>query len=355
MTKRRNHTYKEFITSFVLILGIFALFNSCEDTSNNPKDDEENYPPGSRKYEWTADTIKAYYTYFNSIWGLAPDDVWAVSPQSFTYYNIYRYDGINWSRDTTKAIGNTVSLWGTENNIWICCKDGRIWNYSNGSFNSSEKFRYDDTDILFISMAGTGSDEIYVSGGKHENYNRDGIIYRYNGIQWTRDNVLKNYGNLYRIRYSSQDKKYYLLSYLENPESPDTMRLLEYDGRSHKTIMTDKNDQHNLVINTIDGYLYLTSNHKISRYIDGEFKSVIEVNSPQFGGQLWGRNRNDIFIRMKDGLLHYNGADTEYVLKFPTNIEFGSCALVLEKDIFIHAFDNNTGYNIIYHGKLKEE
>ena len=40
-------------------------------------------------------------------------------------------------------------------------------------------------------------------------------------------------------------------------------------------------------------------------------------------------------------------------LKFSSNTTFGSCALVLDKDIFLHAFYDKTGYDIIYHGTLK--
>ena len=113
------------------------------------------------------------------------------------------------------------------------------------------------------------------------------------------------------------------------------------------------NGNNSTTINEIDGWLYITIGEKIYRYKNGKFNDYLEVNLSNFGGQIWGRNRNDVFIRMFDGLVHYNGSNFKYILKFSSNITFGSPAIVLEKDIFLHAFDDKTGYNIIYHGQLK--
>ena len=94
------------------------------------------------------------------------------------------------------------------------------------------------------------------------------------------------------------------------------------------------NGNNSTTINEIDGWLYITIGEKIYRYKNGKFNDYLEVNLSNFGGQIWGRNRNDVFIRMFDGLLHYNGSNFKYILKFSSNITFGSPAIVLEKDIF---------------------
>ena len=66
----------------------------------------------------------------------------------------------------------------------------------------------------------------------------------------------------------------------------------------------------------------------------------------------WGRNKNDIFISMKDGIAHYNGTDIKYTYHYKGTEEAFS-ATVLSNDIFIltNDFDNNT--NIIIRGKLQ--
>lgn len=80
---------------------------------------------------------------------------------------------------------------------------------------------------------------------------------------------------------------------------------------------------------------------------------IFEVNATNFGGLVWGRNRNDIFIRMKDGIAHYNGTDWQYLFKSQEPMGLSPNSLVLEKDFFIPAKLLKTGANIIYHGTLK--
>lgn len=336
-----------------LIVAAAALIitNSCKDNGTGP----ETLEPGRRDYVWTVDTIKAYYIYFNSLWGTTASDVWAVSGVGSVYENIYRYDGIKWYRETRTPIGNTVSLWGTENNLWICCKDGRIWKYNNDVFSSSPQFLYKGKEIDFFSMAGKSDNEVFAGGGKREPYSRDALLYKYNGSNWQLNNVLSNHGTIIRVKYCLADEKYFFQTYLDNITQKDTVTLFEYKGDNLKIVYQNYiSENTDCLINDIDGYLYITIGKKIYRYYKNNFDLVIEIKDPNFGWQTWGRNKKDIFIRMFDGLIHYNGTDTQYILKFSSNITFGTSALVLEKDIFLHAFDNKTGYNIIYHGTLKE-
>lgn len=339
---------KPFIKASTL-LSLFTILVSC---NSNPTEPEPQ--PGRRDYTWTADTIKAYYIDFNSIWGKTANDVWTVSSAGSVFENIYRYNGTKWYRETRTPIGNTVSLFGTDYNLWICCKDGRIWNYKNNVFSSSPQFNYEDKEILFLFMAGRNDNEIYACGGKHLPYSRDGIIYKFNGDKWGLIQVIKNSGNLIRMMYSPVNSKYYILAYLDNEVVPDTVKIYEYEENKIKLILENSsNGDNGTTINEVNGWLYVSIGNKIYRYYGGNLEEYLNVTLSNFGGQIWGRNKNDLFIRMFDGLVHYNGSDLQYILKFPSNITFGSPAIVLEKDIFLHAFDDKTGYNIIYHGQLK--
>ncbi len=333
------------------LLSLFTFLISC---NKNPVEPEPNYEPGRRDYTWTADTIKAYYIYFSSFWGMTANNVWAVSMVGSVFENIYRYDGIIWYRETRIPIGNTASLWGTDNNLWICTHDGRIWNYKKDTFSSSHQFLYEGKEIDFLSLAGKNDSEIYAGGGKNVPMNRDAILYKYNVNSWQLNKILKNNGNITRIRYSTTNSRYYILTSLDNATLSDTVRLYEYNGNDLKVIYQNYiSENTSCVMNDINGYLYVTIGHNIFRYYKDNFEKILELNNPNFGGQTWGRNKNDIFIRMFDGLMHYNGSDVQYILKFPPDMRFGTSASVLEKDIFLHAFDNKTGYNIIYHGTLK--
>lgn len=333
---------------------LFLLLISCKRNSVEPGAFDQNYPPGRRDYTWTADTIKAYLIYFNSIWGITANDVWAVSGVGSAFENIYRYDGTKWYKEVQTPIYKTVSLWGTNDNVWICCQDGRIWNFNKIVFSSSPQFLYNGKDIDFFSIAGKNNNEVYAGGVKNEPYNNDGIIYKYNGSSWQLDNIIKNSGGIIRVRYSSVNNKYYFSTYIDNTTQNDSVKLYEYNGKDLKVIYQNYvSGNTSCTINDINGYLYVTIGHKIYMYYNNNFNQLMEINNSNFGGQTWGRNKNDILIRMNDGLMHYNGTDEQYILKFPINITFGTSALVLDKDVFLHAFDDNTGYNIIYHGQLK--
>lgn len=334
---------------------IFAITAGCKESPVESLPDD-NSTPGRRDYAWSADTIKAYYIYFNSIWGKKVEDLWAVSLVGSATENIYRYNGNHWYRETRVPIYNTVSLWGTENNLWISTHDGYIWNYKNDVFLSSAKFLYEGEGIDFLSIAGKNDSEILAGGGKNQPRNRNAILYRYNGISWQLNKVLVNKGNVTRIRYSTVNSSYYILTSIDNEAINDSVQLYEYKGNDLKTIYENYISENTwCVMSDINGYLFVTIGKKIFIYYKDRFYDFLEINDPNFGGQTWGRNKKDVFIRMFDGLMHYNGTDTQYILRFPTNVRFGTSALVLEKDIFLHAFDNNTGYNIIYHGKLKEK
>lgn len=289
---------------------------------------EPNYEPGRRDYVWTADTIKAYYIYFSSIWGKTFDNVWAVSMVGGTFENIYRYNGKNWYKETKTPIGNTVSLWGTDDNLWISTHDGHIWNYSNNIFASSQQFLYEGIEIDFFSIAGKNNNEIYACGGKNSPYSKDGVIYKNYGAGWQLNKIIRNSGVIIRARYSAVNDMFYFSAYLDNEAKNDTVRLYEYNGKNLKVIYDNYvSENTSCVINDINGYLYVTIGRKIYMYYKDNFEQILEINNPNFGGQTWGRNKNDIFIRMFDGLMHYNGSDTQYILKFPENVSFGTSHL----------------------------
>jgi hypothetical protein len=337
---------------FLLVaVTVLLITNSCKDNGTDP----ETLEPGRRDYVWTVDTIKAYYIYFSSIWGQNAEDVWAISMVGSVFENIYRYDGKKWYRETRTPIGNTSSLWGIENNLWICTHDGHIWNYKNNVFSSSPQLLLENKEVEFLSIAGKNENEIFAGGGKNITLNRDALLYKYNGINWQLNKIMQNKGNITRIRYSSVNNRYYILTYLDNETENDTVSLYEYDGNNIKSIYRNYiSENTSCIMNDINGYLYVTIGHKIFRYSKNNFEQILEINDSNFGGQTWGRSKSDIFIRMLDGLMHYNGSDVKYILKFSPDVRFGTSAMVFEKNIFLHVFDNKTGYNIIYHGKLKE-
>ncbi len=107
--------YSEFRNAFLLFsLMIFSLsFESCK----SPTSPITNFPPGSRDYTWTADTINNPFLDFYSIWGSSSTNVWITGVLMSDA--LYRFNGQSWSIDNRVYISDPTALWGYGNNVWI--------------------------------------------------------------------------------------------------------------------------------------------------------------------------------------------------------------------------------------------
>ena len=194
-------------------------------------------------------------------------------------------------------------------------------------------------------MMGNSNSEIYAVGFN----NTIPVIMKYDGSNWNLDKTLPDTAIFNQIIYCYRNDKYYLVE-AKNDYSNNTY---EYDRKNLRLIYNSPPNNMGSTIASIDGYPYIVASNKIYRYLNGSMEFIFEVDDPNFGGQIWGRNRNDIFIRMQDGLAHYNGTNWQYLFK-----SIGSTALmpncaIFEKEVFFPAKIRTTGYPIIYHGTLK--
>ena len=92
--------------------------------------------------------------------------------------------------------------------------------------------------------------------------------------------------------------------------------------------------------------------NKIAKRNNNQFKTIITVDNPDFYQRIWGRNSNDIFLLMTNGLVHYNGSDMEYLFYFdkPRTQIYG--AALFDKEVFFITEESPTNLNLIYHGKI---
>jgi hypothetical protein len=330
------------ILQVLLIFFFLIIFISCKEDAVGP--DDSNAVPGRRDYTWVADTIKNPFLLFYNIWGDASNNVW--SSGSLMSEALYRYDGTKWDLDNRVYISDPDAIWGYENNIWVGNDKGCIWKFTNELYKQELKdFKVDENFMDFIEMSGTSNNEIYTVG-----YNRSNpIIMKYNGSTWNVEKKLQDQGIFNQIKYCSRNNKYYLVCAL----SDYSTRIYEYDRSDLKMIYEYSPSNAGPTIATIDGYAYIVIEHKIYRYFNDNLEFIFEVNDSNFGGTIWGRNRNDIFIRMQDGLAHYNGTDWQYLFKSSEAVSLVPNSAIFEKDFFVPAKIRRTGYPIIYHGTLK--
>jgi hypothetical protein len=109
-------------------------------------------------------------------------------------------------------------------------------------------------------------------------------------------------------------------------------------------------------ITVVDKNTYFTIDNKVYQYKNGNFKEFLSVDNDNFYWHICGRNTNDIFIAMKDGIAHYNGTDMEYIYRFPIEgMGIIGHPLILDEDIFYGiVYPGTQWYNMILHGKMVE-
>ncbi len=327
-----------------LIIAAAALIitNSCKDEPVGP--DDSNAVPGRRDYTWVADTIDNPYQLFYNIWGDGPNNVWSTG--SLMSDGVYHYDGEKWSLDNRVYISDPDAIWGYGNDFWIGNDKGCIWKFTGDSYKQELKdFKVDGNFVNFVEMTGKSNSEIYTVGANRINP----TLMKYDGNSWYLEKKLTDSAGFSQIKYSYRNDKYYLMC----SQFDYTTKIYEYDRKNLKLIYSYPPSNGGPTIAAIDGYPYLVIDKKIYRYFNGNMEFIFEVSDQNFGGVIWGRNRNDIFIRMQDGLAHYNGTDWQYLFKSIGQTALMPNSVIFDKDIFIPAKIRTTGYPIIYHGKLK--
>ncbi|MBI9072672.1 MAG: hypothetical protein JEY94_13800 [Melioribacteraceae bacterium] len=333
---------KTLIIFLTLIFTSLFLFN-CEDNPTEPVPD-----PGRRDYVWQADTIQVPFFYIYRMWGSSPEDVWAVGPGGALSTTIWHYDGESWTTDNISRGVMPRCIWGTDkDNVWIGSSENKIWNY-NGT-NWSENIKFDVSNgngISFGDIWGTSENNIYAVGSSGYGENRIATIAHYNGKEWALMEFPEIHYNFVLIRKEDKtSSSYFLLGHSEHK-----MALFEFDGKALKLII-EKNQTSNsaLGFEEINDELFFVIDNTINKYQNGEFTSIIEIESEHFYGRIFGRNKKDIFLSMNNGFAHFNGSEIEYICNFRNDMS--SDMIVFDKEIFILSNDLSKDLNIIFRGK----
>ena len=305
---------------------------------------QDNLSPGSRNYTWVANTINNPYLLFYNIWGDSANNVWTTG--SLMSDAVYHFNGQKWSLDNRVYISDPEAVWGYGNSVWIGNDKGCIWKFTDSSYIEELKdFQINGKYIDFVQMVGISNNEIYAVGGNHINP----VIMKYDGTSWGLDKTLQDTSLFNQITYSFRNDKYYIVSALNNY----TTKIYEYDRKELKLIYNSTPSNAGPTIASIDGYPYLVIGNKIYRYSNGNMIFIFEVDDPNFRGNIWGRNRDDIFMMMLSGIAQYNGTDWKYLFESNESVFISPNIAIFDKDVFIPVKINRTGYPIIYHGTLK--
>lgn len=339
----------------LIFVAIFSFLSfSCKETMNNIIETEVEPEPGSRNYAWTSDTIKDR-AWFNKFVGESIDDIWAVNMDGGSLDCLYKYNGNNWLQYRTVPSQvptyNLMSGYLVNRKLWLVSSEGNIWKYEKEIMTKEAMLTYDSDRLVIFEIDGKSENEIYAVGSRIKQYSQDGCILYYDGNKWAQKTLLIGYGGFEIIKYCAKNGFYFILGD-SSYSTGSTNKLYKYDGKILDNIYTvDKGNLRS--IHTIDGYLFTTLGNSVYRYYKGKLELFFTDNDPEFGGMIFGRSKNDIFVRMQHGVKHWNGTDLKYILKLPTNVRLQNKMHILKDDVFVDTKDLNTNYNIIYHGKLK--
>lgn len=341
---------------FVLCcIALLALGSgSCKKNPVEPPDEEENLTPGRRDYVWTVDTLKTHYVHLHSTWGTTPNEIYTMGWGGGD--RMWRYQNGKWSIETRISILDPINAYVANEKVWICSMQGQIWSFTNGVYKKELDIWLDKNEpVCFYDIDGKSENEMFASAQSSSRELKNGLLFKYNGSVWSVYKTFENSGGFNSFRYSKNNNKYYCNGLYYNNDGTIIEKVYEFDGNNLKLLNEHyKSSEMNSALHIIQGYIYITLGKKAYRYSDNKMELMFEVNDPNFGGQLWGRSRNDILIRMFDGIAHYDGTGYKYLLKVTPNVCLSAQAKVFEKEVFIPAQDYKSGYQLMYHGVLKE-
>lgn len=356
------------ILSIILILVTLTAI-SCKTTTTepiikpDPKPIDEN-PSGRRDYDWTVDTIYTFNAKLYRLWGSSDTDIWACGTGGSIENFLWHYNGEKWTRKDISANGwiDPCSIYGfSKNDLWMVgfgSKFAKIWQGDGVNWKQALSFNQSDYNFSsFYDIVGESPDNMYAFGsydslvnGKD---NLHGLIFHYDGKEWKRFNLEKN-DCQYVAVVKNQYGKYYVMGDVYNTiTGRDTVKIIEFDGTILKdlySVLYSGTDKCSMAL--IKGEVLFLLNSKICRYKNDSFQDINTFNELIRGYLIGGRNENDLFFNLPEGMAHYNGTDLQIICKPPQPARITRIEIFGDK-IFLLAVDGNNSYMI--KGVLKNE
>jgi hypothetical protein len=334
------------------------LIGACKTTSTEPF---ESIPAGRRDYIWTVDTLNKYSIYndYHYLYGTSPENIWCVGQGDYSD-RFLRFDGTKWSFLQGTGRFEPWSVYGiSENDIWFGGDESSIWHYANGKIDKVGSYPLEGYgESMYNSFWGNSPNDIYAVGCIYTPLHDKiyGIIMHYNGLKW--EYVVKPETE---IDYTSIKRgikdgpNYFINGYKIRSDSPDSLGLFEYDGKSFKRIYFDEFSLFNSPgMLTLDGHIYFGFRERLYKYINNHFVLFKDFsgNNIMHMGKISGRSEKDLFVDLNGGIGHYNGTDIKQIYSYENTVQIYE-TLHLEKDSYFLCYNRINKLFLFIHGRLK--
>lgn len=339
-----------------LVVFLLLAISTCDENPVNG----DNVTPGRRDYIWTVDTLYSPNNVIKSIWGSSVNDVWAVGPGGITTYDgIWHFNGVNWQPYPQALLIAPECIYGfAQNDVWMGGNDGKLFHFNGSTWNQQFSITRQDTIGNWINdIWGENSNDIYAVGYavvNQETFTRSFILH-FNGTGWKEIYFSPKQFQLFKVQ-KDNNQLFFSGIIKTGTIQPDTLFFCKMVNNNLTEIYRNSMDKITYEsLCQIGDKTYFLIGQDLYRYINKKFEKIISFNELMFGYQAYGRNEKDIFIRMRDGLAHFNGYDLVYLYNF-SNM-FTSIlhrALLFDKDVLFTVHDNLNDYNLILRGNLIE-
>jgi hypothetical protein len=344
-----------------LIFAAFLLTSSSFFSCSSPTGPGGD-TPGRRDYVWTVDTLNSPMNVLNSIWGSSPTNVWTIGPGGDANNRLFHYDGLKWTKAKGSISCTGKSLIGfNSDDIWMGGENGQIWHYDGTLWKADYEYKPINTTNVYIGdIWGTNHSDIYAVGvitnGSDET--QRGFILHYDGIKWQELYRADFYSQFQRIR--KENDEIYVQAIKAGYTVSDTSEFYELVGDNLTKIYSESNEKiYTANLNMIGDKVYFTIGRDVYRYeatILGlkKFVKKLSFDDPNFGYQVYGRGEKDLFVRMVNGLAHYNGTDLVYMQTFNNNFtSINNTPVIFDNEVFFCGKDFINNINFVLRGKLK--
>lgn len=345
---------KNYSLVFLSVVTVASLtFYSCKESITNPEPQ-----PGRRDYVWTVDTLNYPNAPLYRLWANSPTDVWATSPGE-SGKNINHYDGQKWSSYSVSGMNTPHSVWGENSyNVFVSCLGGEVWKYNGSNWTKfAEITKNGHKNIVFDNIWGKHRNDFYVHGGYPDTIVggvNNSVIAHFKDSNWEVLNTSSVFGLIERLYQDINTGLVYIQAIKTgNGQFNDSTLIYEYSHDKFKKIYGSIwTGGQQAFLGYINNEVYFILGNRIAKRVNGEFKTIVQIENPNFYQLMWGRSSRDLFFFMTDGLVHYDGSNFKYLLNFnkPRTHIFG--AALFEKDVFFLVYESSIKRSLIYHGKI---